>query len=417
MKNPLPLAVLSLSLAACGAADPSAAVPAAGALDGGAGPRVDQQQVQNVGYFDVATVFPAPPAVAGHASTEALLGVEIAARPLVMECLVDPRNRGPEKKTHVLVDASLADAGVVHQVTGQNLTPAGTACIEGALRAWTHAVPALSAGNVATRDAASPIKSHLEYDHLSGVSPAVVLGVNEASDIAGAIRLALPTWGECFSAWKATPPRALRATVGAVRPRPATPTVLLSTVTFDATADATATAIAACLTGKLKALQVKAPAGESLTLPYTFRFVHSGVTEMLPDAPPELQFIELDLQRARRAAETAIAIGERGHAVAVYEDLVKRFKAKEQPEVTVEKLREKCAVMVAVDDKLIAAAERQAATEETTHRFTLDQKAKDPSWAEAEGAAARNAADAQKELEAIKANKKLDEGACPKVHY
>ena len=37
--------------------------------------------------------------------------------------------------------------------------------------------------------------------------------------------------------------------------------------------------------------------------------------------------------------------------------------------------------------------------------------------AEAEGAAARNAADAQKELEAIKANKKLDEGACPKVHY
>lgn len=419
MKRTLPLAFLAATLSACGAAEQGgAAIPAASATDGGApAPRVEQQQIQNLGYFDVATLFPAPPAVAGHAGTEALLGVEIAARPLVMECLVDPRNRGPEKRTHVVVDAALADSGVTHQVTGQNLTPAGAACVEGALRAWTQAVPALTAKNVAARDGATPIKSHLEYDHVTPASPAVVLGVNEASDIAGAIRLALPTWSECFSAWKAAPPRQLRVTVGAVRSKPVTPTVTLSTVTFDATTDATAGAVAACLTGKLKALQVKTPSGESLTLPYIFRLVHSGVGDLLPDAPPELQFVELDLQRARRAAETAIAIGERGHAVVVYDDLVKRFKAKDKPEVTVEQLREKCAAMVMLDDKLIAAAEKQAATEDTTHRFTQDQKAKDPTWAEAEAGAAKSSADAHKDSESFKANKKLDEGACPKVKY
>jgi hypothetical protein len=413
------LTLTALALTACGAAEPTGPAAPSTSADAGAAaaPKVEQQRIQNLGYFDVATLFPAPPVVAGHATSEALLGVEVTARPVVMECLVDPRNRGPEQKTHVVVDAALADAGVTHQVTGQNLTPAGTACIEGALRTWTQGVPALTAKNVAARDAGSAVKSHLEYDHVVGVSPAVVLGVNEASDIAGAIRLALPTWSDCFTAWKSAPPRLLRATVGAVRPKPVTPTVTLITVAFDPTTDAAAGAVAACLTGKLKAIPVKTPAGESLTMPYVFRLVHSGIGDPLPDAPPELQFVQLDLQRARRTAETAIVLGERGHAVAVYDDLVKRFKAKAAPEVTVEQLREKCAVMVTLDDKLIAAAERQAAVEEATHRFTVEQKARDASWAEAEAGSTKNLADAQKDLESFKANKKLDEGACPKVKY
>ncbi len=39
-----------------------------------------------------------------------------------------------------------------------------------------------------------------------GASPSVEMGVNDASDIAGAIRLALPTWGDCFADWKSAPP-------------------------------------------------------------------------------------------------------------------------------------------------------------------------------------------------------------------
>jgi hypothetical protein len=412
MKRTLALTALTLTLVACSGADQTgAATPGSGSADGGA-PKVEQQKVQNLGYFDLGTLAPTPPAVAGHATTEALLGVEVAARPMVLECLVDPRNRGPGQKTHVAVDATLADAGVTHQVTGQNLTPAGVACIEGALRAWAQAVPALTAKN-----AAGPVKNHLEYDHVLGADQAVVMGVNDASDIAGAIRLALPTWGDCFTAWKTAPPRVLKATVTAARPKPPTPTVALSVVTFDATTDATAGAVAACLTGKLKALAVKTPAGDSISVPYTFRLVHSGVADALPDAPPELQFIELDLQRARRMAETAIAVGERGVAWSVYDDLVKRFKAKAKPEVTVAELKEKCAAMVATDDKLIAVAGQQLATEEATHRFTVEQKAKDPGWAEAEAGAAKNLADSQKDVAGFKTNKGLDEGACPKVKY
>jgi hypothetical protein len=397
-------------LAACG---PQQSGPASPSASGSAAaPKVEQQQVKNLGYFDVATFSAAPPVVAGRASSEALLGVLLSARPVVMECLVDPKNRGPEKKTHVVLDATLVDAGVEHKATGTNLTPAGTACIEAALRAWTQAIPALTAKN-----AAGPLKGHLELEHVVGASPSVEMGVNDASDIAGAIRLALPTWGDCFGAWKSAPPRGLRVSVRAARPKEAPPTVSLSTVAFDATSDPVAGKVAACLEGKLKALQVKTPSAESVSLPYTFRFVHSGIGEALPDAAPELQFVELDLQRGRRAAETAIAAGERGLLLAVYDDVVKRFKAKAKPEVSIAELKEKCAALVASADKLVAAAEKQAATEEATHRFTLEQKAKDPSWADAETASAKNLADAQKDVENVKAVRNADQGACPKVTY
>jgi hypothetical protein len=402
------LAFVALALAACGPSQPGPAAPAASAA-----PKVEQQKVLDTGYLDLSTLWPAPPAVAGRASNEALLGVELGARPVLMECLVDPKNRGPEKKTHVVVDASLTDAGVDHKVTGDNLTAAGIGCITAALQAWTQASPALSAKN-----AAGPVKSHLELDHVVGASPAVVLGQNDVSDIAGAIRLALPGWGGCFDPWKTAPPRMLKATVKVARPaKDAGATVAPTEVTFDATADAAGGQVAACLQDKLKALQVKTPASGSVSLPYTFRFVHSGVTEALPDAPAELQFVQLDLERARRTAEMAIALGDRTIAAGTYEDMVKRFKAKTKPEPSVKDLQNGCAALLAADDKLLAAAEKQTASEAKSHRFTLDQKAKDPSWADAEAAAAKSLAAAQKDAQSFQQNRKADEGACPKVKY
>jgi hypothetical protein len=350
--------------------------------------------------------------VTGRASNEALLGVLLSARPVVMECLVDPKNRGPAKTTHVVLDAALTDNGIEPKATGTNLTPAGTACIEAALRTWTQAVPGLNGKN-----AAGPLKGHLELEHLVGANPSVEMGVNDASDVAGAIRLALPGWGDCFGEWKSAPPHSLRVTVSAQRPKVATPTVALGTVVFDPTTDPVAGKVAACLEGKLKVLQVKAPAAESIALPYTFRLVHSGIGDPLPGAAPDLQFVELDLQRGRRAAESVIAAGERGVQLAAYDDVVKRFKAKAKPEVSIAELKERCAALVAAADKLVTAFEKQAATEETTHRFTVDQKAKDASWAEAETGAAKNLADAQKDVENARTLRKADQGACPKVTY
>src|SRR5262245_3658679 len=128
------LTALTLTLAAC-----TAEQATTGSTAKPATPKSEQQRLQGLGYFDVGTLSATPPALAGRVGNDVLIGVEVAARPLVMECLVDPKNRGPEKKTKVIIDATIGDAGVDHKVTGANLTPAGTACVEGVLRKWTQA--------------------------------------------------------------------------------------------------------------------------------------------------------------------------------------------------------------------------------------------------------------------------------------
>ena len=351
-----------------------------------------------------------PPALPARVNREVLTGVEVLARPYVMECLVDPRSRGAGPQTVVVVDATLVDAGVDHKITGQNLTPAGTACIDGALKRWTAAIPGLTA-----RAASAPVTSHIETQHVVGTSPSVTLGVNEASDVAATVRLALPGWGDCLADWKAAAPRTLQAMVKLTRPAAAPPPqVSPAEVTFEPAGDPTADKVAACLKTKILALKVKTPTPESLTVPVTFRFVHSGVSDALPAAAPEVQFAQLDLTRARRAAEAAITLGDRMAAVGAYDGAVKGYKEKAQPEVTVKELKDKCAALLAADDRVIDALRRQQATEEATQRFATEQKARDASWADAASAAAQKLTLAQKDVESFVGYRKQDEAACPK---
>jgi hypothetical protein len=401
----------ALAAAACGPEQPGPAAPAASAA-----PVAKQEVVKNLGYLDISTLFPAPPVVPGHATQQALLGVELAARPMVLECLVDPKNRGADKKTHVVVDAALTDAGVDHQVTGENLTPAGTACIQAALAAWTGAVPTLSAKNAPPGGA--PVKSHIEFEHQLGSTPAVEMGINDVSDVAGAIRLGLPHWADCFGDWKGAAPRTLKATVKVVHPAAdagAVTSVTPAEVTFDPSSDAAAGKAAACLADKIKALQVKVPQGQSISLPYTFHFVHSGIAEALPDAPPDVQLVQIDLQRARRTADVLIAEGDRTLAAVVYDDVVKRYKAKTKPAPSVADLKARCQELLATDDKLIAAAGKRVASEDAAHTFTAAQKAQDATWTEAEAKAAQSLAGAQKDAQTYASNRAADEAACPKV--
>jgi hypothetical protein len=410
MKRALTLTALALSLAACGGEQTTTATPA-GASSASA--KSEQQRLQNMATFDVGTFTAAPPAVGARVNTEILTGVEVSARPLVMECLVDPKNRGADKSTRVAVDATLGDAGVDHKVSGTNLTPAGTACIEAALKRWTGAAPSLVAKN-----ADGAVKAHAEFEHLVGVSPSVVTGVNEVSDVAGTIRLALPTWGECFAEWKSAPPRSLKATVKVARPAEkgeAAATVTASEVKFDAVSDPAAGKVAACLEGKLKALPFKTPASGSLMVPYEFRFLHSGITDALPDATPELSFAELDLQRSHRAVEVVIALGERNLASGAYDAVVKRFKAKTKPEPSIADLKNGCAALLAADDKLLGAVDKQGSTEDAVQKLAAAQQAKDPSWGTAAGKAAEELAQTQKDLAQFKALRQADEGSCPKI--
>lgn len=418
MKRTRALLLLSVTLAACGGGEQSANGPAQPSPSGSAaaGPVSVRQAILLPGIFDLGTLNAAPPTVPAQVNKDVLTGVEMAARPLIMECLVDPKNRGPEKTTKVTVDASLTDAGVDHKVAGQNLTPAGVACITGALGKFTGA----AAGLNAKAAVGGPVAVHLEAEHTVGSSPSVVLGANESSDIAGAIRLALPGWGDCLADWKSAAPRTLSASVKMVKPKPAAPEVAPAEVKFEPAGDATADKVATCLKDKMMALKIKAPASDAVTVPYKFRFVHSGIAEMmLPAATPDVTLAQLDVLRNRQAAEATMANGDRGQAAAAYNTAVDGYKASAKdpnaPKVTVLDLRQKCEALLAADDRLIAAFQRVAAGEETTHKFAADEKAKDPAWGDLEAAAARKLADAQKQLETTKSNRKADEGACPKV--
>jgi hypothetical protein len=395
-------------------------------------PKPVQLVVKNITYFDLGTLDAAPPAVPAKVDNEGLIGFELLSGPYVLECLVDPKNRGSEPKSRVAVDAKLTDGGVEHKVSGDNLTPAGVACIQAALAKWTAASPGLAAKN----GVGATVVAHVEFQHLVGADPAVVMGINEVSDIAGAVRLGMPTWGDCFADWKGAPPFPLKATIKVSRPAapaapdakadtsadakaaaaaPVAPEVVPAEVTFDPVADPVATKVAGCLKTKLLALKVKTPTSATVMLPYTFNFVSSSQTAALPSALPNVQFIQLDLQRARRAAEAAIMHGVRMQAWGVYDGAVKTYKETNGKKPSVPELKEKCAGLLAADDGLIGAVQKQVSQEEATQQFTVQQKAADPSWADAEAAAGRKLGEAQKDLETFKSFRKADEAACPKV--
>lgn len=101
-------------------------------------------------------------------------------------------------------------------------------------------------------------------------------------------------------------------------------------------------------------------------------------------------------------------------AVGSYDSAVKSYKEKARPEVTVKELKDKCAALLLADDKVIDALRKQHAVEDTTHRFATEQKAKDPSWADAESAAAQKLALAQKDVDGFVGFRKQDEAACPR---
>jgi len=433
-------------------------------------PKIEQQQITNLGYFDVAACEIKPPAIPERVNTEVLTGVLVAARPHVMECLVEPKNRGPEKTTQVVVDSTLIDTGVEHKVTGQNLTPTGVECVKNALQKYTDTLASLNAKNSANLPPApppppapvatkgkkappppppasppaptppvAPITAHVEFQHLQGINPSVVFGANDASDVIGQIRLSQPSWCECYTPWKSNPPHLLTLALKVARPPPVKPdpkkpvdpkappppppdtTAAVTELTFPPTGDAVADQVATCLQGKIQPLKFNLK-NEGLTLPAVpLRYVHSGESRPIGGASPDLQFTQFDLLRNQTAAETAIAVGTRSPAVIAYDSAVKQYKdtanSKKGPTVTVKELQDKCAALLKTDDKVIGALKNQFEVEKSTHDFAAAQLAKDPAWKEAEAATAEKLEQAQKDVVTWEQTRKADEAACPKVKY
>ncbi|AKT43331.1 hypothetical protein [Chondromyces crocatus] len=370
----------------------------AGAAGGSAS---EQQRIAALSASDVGLCFPAPIAVPSGVNGEVLTGMLVAARPAVMECLVSPQSRGAADETSVSLKTTAGGGKVSHAVSGQNLTPAGEQCIRAALDRHFAAAEGFAEAASAVNP---PVTGDAQVNHVKGVSPSVVLGENEASDITGAVRLAQSGWCDCYTEWKAGAPHPLKATLQTQG------TELKAT--FEAVSDPASQKVVACLTEKVKQVKVT-PKSAQLSVPYTFMFVHSGHAAQLTDEPPQVQIRQLDGLRTQRAARAVIALGGRTAAAMAYDALGKKYNA-DPASVSVEDLTKGCDALLAADDAWLASLNQQLEIDQQTLALVQQLKATDSAWERAEAASKNGVETTKQDIESAKQMKVGDAGACPR---
>ncbi|MCI0674011.1 MAG: hypothetical protein L0Y64_26490, partial [Myxococcaceae bacterium] len=165
-----------------------------------------QVLITNRFALDVATCQP-PTSAVPVSSNDTVAGAQYYAYPSINECLADPRHRGPEQESTVVLTTSVTAKGAEHKATGTNVTPEGVRCVEEAAVRMVR-LPPLAKG-------ARPVKGEMQLSHRKGITnnPFVVFGVNEPSDIVGTIRLASATMCECYAGFTDKAPPAVRAWV------------------------------------------------------------------------------------------------------------------------------------------------------------------------------------------------------------
>jgi hypothetical protein len=305
----------------------------------------------------------------------------------------------------VVVKTTVNEQGGTHAISGENLTPEGTACIQKVVDARVP-LAALPKG-------AQPVSTESTFVHEVGNSASVKFGINPGSDFSGAVRLALPTWCECYAPFTTKAPPQLKATVD-LKKESATP----AEVVFDATNTPEGDQLAACLQAKMIALPVKLEVSE-VKFPFRFTHFHSQATEASADMTPELRFYQLDLLRNQRAAATAIALGDRANAAETYEEVLTRFQKTKQskqydmlPELTT-----KCNALVEASKKSVDAFTAQLQAEQQSMANVQELKAKDAAWGELEGKLQEAVTAAEQDVANAQGRLKADQAACPKVKY
>ena len=148
----------------------------------------ERQRVQNFVPFNVANCFPSKLDLGKTANEYTLQAAFRGARPAINECLVDAKVQNPNAPTKGKATVTIDSSGTTVTVAADGLQPAGSACIEKAIRDQLQGVSAPSKGGPITLD--GPIERE--------PSGMVRMGINEASDVQGTIRLGLPQWCSCF---------------------------------------------------------------------------------------------------------------------------------------------------------------------------------------------------------------------------
>ncbi|WP_224246289.1 hypothetical protein [Hyalangium gracile] len=390
------LAIASVMITAACAGQQKAAGPAATASV------QERMRITNQPVYDVALCHPRQLTLPQPPNQATLVGALISTRPQVMECLVDPKNRGQGATTKATVKTHITETEATHAVTGENLTPEGQKCIQDAVNKAVAIQPLTTKG-------AQPVDAQAEFIHELNNSPAITFGINEGSDFSGQIRLAQEQWCDCYAAYATQAPPVLTAKI-TLKKASATP----ADITFEPSGSTEGDQLAACLKAKIAALPAKLTSDE-LSFPHRFVHFHSLATEAATSLPPELRFYQLELVRGQRAASTAIALGVRANAAEAYDAIVTEYKKDPKKNWNmVSQLKDKCAALVKAADEWIAAIEAQQSAEQQTVTIVQELKAKDEGWANVETASQAALANTQKDLEAARQRRTEDQAACPK---
>ncbi len=358
-----------------------------------------RQRVVNISAVDLTGCFPKAPELPVKLNAQALTGLLIASRPVVMECLVDPKNRDKSDETQFTLETTVDAGKLTHKFDGTNLTDAGKQCIGAAVEKFVATAP-----DWATKSgAAKAITAKAPFEHSVVNMPAVRFGVSEASDVTGTIRLAQGGFCDCYAGWKDADPTPLNASIKVKKDAGAT-------FTFDASQDAAATQVAACLQPKVTALPLKTTAGE-LTLSYTFIFINAMRDSQFASATPELAFEQSQAVRNQYFAASIIADGGRvvaseadGVAVAAYQKLAAELPA----------VQATCADIMKAHDNYRGALEKELALEEKALATVTEFAAKDPSWEPTKNVVTLQVEGTKKDLVAAQGVRGQDEAMCAK---
>ncbi|MFY0565912.1 hypothetical protein ACN28E_18975 [Archangium lansingense] len=365
----------------------------------------ERLRITNQPPFDVAVCQPKALSLPQPPNEGILVGALLTTRPEVMECLVDPKSRGEAESTRVVVKTTVTDQGGTHAITGENLTPEGTACIQKAVDARVP-LTALAKG-------AQPVTAESTFVHEVSNSASVKFGINPGSDFSGAVRLAESTWCECYAPFTTKAPPQLKASVD-LKKESAT----AAEIVFEATNTPEGDQLAACLQAKMMTLPVKLEVTE-VKFPYRFTHFHSQATEASPDMTPELRFYQLDLLRNQRAANTAMALGTRSNAAETYEEVLTRFQKTPQRKQydMLSELTSKCNALVETSKKSVEAFTGQLQAEQQALANVQELKAKDAAWGELEGKLQEVVTAAEQDVKNAQERLAADQKACPKVSY
>jgi hypothetical protein len=359
----------------------------------------ERMRITNQPVFDVAYCQPRQLELPQPPNQGILVGALVSTRTQVMECLVDPKNRGPAPTTKVTVKTTVTDQAATHTVGGENLTPEGTKCIQDAVNKAVQLQPVAKG--------AAPVEADTQFIHELNNSPAITFGVNEGSDFSGTVRLAQQQWCDCYAGFtnQAPPPLTAKIKLTKAMQTPAD-------ITFEPSGSTEGDQLAACLKGKIAALPAKLSVDE-LTFPHRFVHFHAQATEPAASLPPELRFYQLELVRGQRAADAAIAFGARANAAEAYDAVVAKYQ-KTKDWKLIDELKAKCAALVKSADTWVTTLEAQQSVDQQTLALVQELKAKDAAWGDVEVASQTSLTNTQKDLETAKQRRQADADACPK---